>query len=335
MKNRYRTAFLLLLVVLPLAVMLSAASGAFKISPFQIMNVMMGDPETPAFRVLAYIRFPRVVLAVLVGASLAVAGASLQGLFRNPLASPGLIGVTSGASLGAAIWIVLVGSGFLKYWGVPIAAFSGAALVTFTIWRIAAREGRIATATLLLGGIAINSITGALIGLLTYLADDDQLRSLTFWQLGGLTQSSWKLVMAATPLSLAGMLILLGLSKAFNAMALGEREAFHLGIRIERMKQLAVIGAALSVGAAVATSGGIGFIGLVVPHLLRITMGSDHRWLLPTSALGGALLLVLADLAARTIAQPSEIPVGILTSLLGGPFFLWMLIQNRKELIHA
>jgi iron complex transport system permease protein len=211
----------------------------------------------------------------------------------------------------------------------------GGCLVTLVIWRVAQGDGPLATATLLLAGIALNAIAGAGIGILVYFSNDTELRTLTFWQLGALNGATWKISLITLPISVAGMAILIKLGNHLNALSLGEAEAYHLGVSPETVKRLVVLGSALAVGAGVAAAGSIGFIGLVVPHLLRISVGADHRWLLPASAMGGAILLVLADLAARTIAMPAELPVGILTALLGGPFFMWLLIKQKKEILHA
>ena len=221
-------------------------------------------------------------------------GATLQGIFRNPLADPGLIGITAGAGLGATLWIVLIGGGALGVWGLPIAAFGCGILVTISVWKIAEERGRVRTLTLLLAGIALNSFAGAGIGLMTFLADDEQLRSLTFWLLGGFGGATWPVVFVTLPIAIIGLLVLLRQAAALNAMSLGESEAYHLGVSTETLKRWSVFGVALTVGAAVSAAGGIGFVGLVVPHLLRLLGGADHRYVLPGSAVGGAILLVSA-----------------------------------------
>ena len=266
---------------------------------------------------------------------MAISGATLQGIFRNPLADPGLICVTAGAGLGAAFWIVLVGSGLLGIWGVPIAAFTGGILVTIGVWKIAQTQESVPTVTLLLAGIALNSFAGAGIGLMTFLADEEQLRSLTFWLLGGFGGATWRAIAVTLPVALIGAVVLFRLARALNAMTLGESEAYHLGVSTESLKRWAVFGVALSVGAAVSAAGGIGFVGLIVPHLLRLMGGADHRYVLPGSAIGGAILLVSADLFARTVAIPAELPVGVVTALLGGPFFLWLLLRFKREVVYG
>jgi iron complex transport system permease protein len=285
--------------------------------------------------ILTVIRLPRALLAAMIGAGLAVAGVVMQGLFRNPLADPGLIGVSAGAAL-AAVTMLVFGGGLVRAagpWGVwllPLAAFAGGLAATFLVARIAAREGGIAVATLLLAGIAVNALANAGIGLLLFIADDRQLRDITFWMLGSLAGARWAHIPVLAALVLLPALALLALAPALNALALGEREAFHLGIPVERVKRLALVLAAIAVSAGVAFTGLIAFIGLVVPHLVRLSVGPDHRLVLPLSAFGGAALLLLADLGARSLAAPAELPIGVLTSLLGAPFFLWLLRREAQ-----
>ncbi len=315
--------------LLPISICVAAGVGAYQILPWKIPRILFLQED--GFAVLLYVRFPRVVLAALVGAMLAISGTTLQGIFRNPLADPGLIGITAGAGLGASLWIVLVGGGVLGMWGLPIAAFACGMLVTIGVWKISETRGKVHTVTLLLAGIALNSLAGACIGLMTFLADDEQLRSLTFWLLGGFGGATWSVVLVTFPIAIVGLFVLLQQASALNAISLGESEAYHLGVPTESLKRLSVFGVALTVGAAVSAAGGIGFIGLVVPHLLRLMGGADHRYVLPGSALGGAILLILADLFSRTVVIPAELPVGVVTALIGGPFFLWLLIKFKSE----
>lgn len=328
MQHRAKILFILI-GCLPISISIAAGVGAYQILPWRIPQILLFREE--GFAVLTYVRFPRVVLSAVVGAMLAISGATLQGIFRNPLADPGLIGVTAGAGLGATLWIVLIGSGVLGVWGLPLAAFACGMLVTIGVWKIAASQGSVSTVTLLLAGIALNSFAGAGIGIMTFLADDEQLRSLTFWLLGGFGGATWPVVFITLPIAVIGMFVLLRLAAALNAMSLGESEAYHLGVSTESLKRWAIFGVALIVGAAVSAAGGIGFVGLVVPHLIRLIGGADHRYVLPGSAVGGAILLVLADLLARTVVVPAELPVGIVTALLGGPFFLWLLLRFKRE----
>lgn len=334
--NPYPVVLAALLCLLPLTLCVAAGTGAYAIRPFRIPAILWGHLDDEGYRVLLYVRLPRVALAAMVGAVLAVSGASLQTLFRNPLADPGLIGVSSGAALAACGWMVLVGGGSaLGLWGLPVAAFAGGLLVAWLVWRLARTAGPANTATLLLTGVALNALAGAGIGLLFYISDDKQLREMTFWQMGSLSGATWPVTLSALPPALAGMLLLLPTGRRLNALALGESEAFHLGIRVRHLQRRVVLGAALAVSGAIAAAGGIGFIGLVVPHLLRLSFGADNRHLLPCAALLGAIVLVAADTAARTCVQPAEMPVGVVTSLVGGPYFLWLLLRQKRSACHA
>ncbi len=288
--------------------------------------------------ILFDIRLPRLVMGILVGAALAVSGAVMQGLFRNPLADPGLVGVSAGAGLGAISAIVLGGllplamREGLGYYTVPVAAFLGGWFTTILLYRLSTSRGRTSVAVMLLGGIALAALTGALSGILIYMANDAQLRDLTFWGLGSLAGATWEKVLVAGPLIVLALAATPFLARALNGLALGEAAAAHLGIPVQRMKNIAILTVAAAVGAAVAVSGGIGFIGIVVPHLLRLMIGPDHRYLLPNAALLGASLLILADMISRSIIAPAELPIGIVTATLGGPFFLWILLRNRSLL---
>lgn len=342
---RGRLALPLLAGLLLAILLLAVGIGAVQINPDQVLAILLkqiGIETGIAFEarqeaVLMVIRLPRVVAGLLIGASLAVSGAAIQGLFRNPLADPGLIGISSGSALAAAGIIVLGSSalrGVVGLFGdlaLPLAAFGGGFLTTLLIYRLATLGGRTSVPTMLLAGIAINALCGAAIGLLTFIATDDQLRDLTFWSLGSLGRANWSMIAAMLPFMLVTLLPLPLLARSLNAFLLGEAEAGHLGIDVERVKTFIVALVALAVGAGVAVAGIIGFVGLVVPHLIRLIWGPDHRLLLPASALLGASLLVGADLLARTIAVPAEVPIGIVTALMGGPFFLWLLLQDRNR----
>lgn len=302
-----------------------------------LATFLSGNEVTLTDRVvLLDIRLPRLTLGVLVGASLAVSGAVMQGLFRNPLADPGLVGVGAGAGLGAISAIVLGASlpaGLalaLGNYAVPLAAFLGGWLSTLVLYRISTRNGRTSVAVMLLAGIALGALAAALSGILVYMADDAQLRDLTFWGLGSLAGATWAKVAAALPLILAALAVAPFLARSLNGLALGEAAAFHIGIPVQRMKAIAILTVAGATGAAVAVSGGIGFVGIVVPHLLRVSIGPDHRYLLVNSAILGAALLVAADMISRTVIAPAELPIGIVTATLGGPFFLWVLLRNRN-----
>lgn len=293
------------------------------------------DGHLTEISVLRDLRLPRVLLALLVGAALACAGAAMQGLFRNPLADPGLVGVASGAALAAVATIV--GSRSLALpdawlpFATPLAAFLGGLLAAGLAARLASHEGYTRTATLLLAGLAINAIAGAGIGLLTQIAGDAALREAMFWLFGSLAKSGWTELLVAAPLLALVLVMLPREARALNALLLGESEAAHLGVDVEALKRRVTLLIVLAVAVCVALAGVIGFVGLVVPHLLRLVLGPDHRALLPAAAIGGAALLAFADLAARTWMAPAELPVGILTALIGGPFFLGLLIQMRGK----
>ncbi len=335
--HKARTLSLALLLLLLAAALLSLAVGASGTSLWDALaGVFGGEPLSVRDRIVLYdIRLPRTVMGMLVGAALAVSGAVMQGLFRNPLADPGLVGVSAGAGLGAIIAIVLGGllpaaiAAVLGYYLVSVAAFVGGWLTTILLYKVSTRRGRTSVATMLLAGIALGALAGALQGVLVYIADDAQLRTLTFWGMGSLAGATWTKVIAAAPLILLALTIVPFLARGLNALALGEAAAAHIGIPVQRLKNTAILMVASAVGAAVAVAGGIGFVGIVVPHLLRLMVGPDHRYLLLNSALLGAALLLLADVISRVIIAPAELPIGIVTATLGGPFFLWILLRQR------
>lgn len=336
----------LLLAVLLLALLLSIAAGASWIPPLHVLGILMDALSLPApagfeprdQAVVLAIRLPRVAMAAGIGAALALSGAMLQGLFRNPLADPALIGLSSSAALGAVstivlgapliAWIGLVAPP-LKPFVLPLVAFGAGLTVTLLLQRLATREGETEIATLLLAGVALSALCFAGIGFMVFLADDRQLRDITFWTLGSMGSASWPAA-AAVALFLAPPLLLLPrLAATLNALILGEREAGHLGLAVEFDKRLMIVLAAMMMGASVAVSGIVGFLGLVVPHLVRLLFGADHRLVLPGAALLGAALLLLADLVARLVAAPAELPIGVVTAALGSPFFLWLLVRRR------
>ena len=339
-RARAATATIALTILLAVISVASLGVGAAGTSAWNVVLGLLGLREiSPTDRIILFdIRLPRLAMGLLVGAALAVAGAVMQGLFRNPLADPGLVGVSAGAGLGAITAIVLGGTlpaGIAAAAGnylVPIAAFTGGWLTTVVLYAISTRRGRTSVAVMLLAGIALGALAGALSGIVVYHADDAQLRDLTFWGLGSLAGATWAKVLAAAPLILLSLAVAPFLARALNGLALGEAAAAHLGIHVQRMKSVAILTVAGATGAAVAVSGGIGFVGIVVPHLLRIAIGPDHRYLLLNAALLGAALLVAADMISRTIIAPAELPIGIVTATLGGPFFLWILLRNRSIL---
>ncbi|WP_293423476.1 FecCD family ABC transporter permease [Phreatobacter sp.] len=323
----------------------SLGSGAVKIAPGRVLEVLRGwisgDAQIMQSRealVIVSIRVPRLLLGAMIGAALAVSGALMQGLFRNPLADPGLVGVSSGAALAAAFTIVLgdrifgTVSAQLPFILLPFGAFFGGLASTLILYAIATRHGRTSVAVMLLAGVALGAFAGSLTGLLSFISDDRQLRDLTFWALGSLSGASWTKVMVIAPLVLPVLLAVPMLARGLNALLMGEAEAFHLGIPVQRLKSAAIVMVAVAVGASVAAAGVIGFVGIVVPHLLRLMFGPDHRMLLPFSALLGATLLTGADLLARTMVAPAELPIGILTAAIGAPFFLWLLLRRDRSL---
>jgi iron complex transport system permease protein len=282
------------------------------------------------------IRLPRALMGFVTGAALSVCGAVMQGLFRNPLADPTVLGVSAGASLGAVAFIVL-GQTLLApialqlgMFALPFFSFAGGLAVTFILYRLAASEGQIQIGTLLIAGIAIAALAMAVTGLLIYMADDNQLRDITFWSMGSLAGSTWDKTAIVSLVVLPAMLVVPFLAKGLNAFTLGEAAAFHMGIHVEAFKRVSIILVAAATGAAVAFNGAIGFVGIIVPHLIRIASGPDHRFLLPASALLGGSLMLVADMVARTIVAPAELPIGILTALIGSPFFLWILFKGRS-----
>ncbi|WP_417261927.1 FecCD family ABC transporter permease [Celeribacter sp.] len=298
----------------------------------------IGEARLVDMTVVWDIRMPRVLTGALVGAALAVAGAVMQGVFRNPLADPGLVGVSAGAGFGAVAAIVLGGllpfalQNLVGAYLVPLAAFFGGWVSTLALYKIATRGGRTSVATMLLAGIALGALTGALTGFIVYKATDDQLRDLTFWGMGSVAGATWAKLLTAGPIIALALITAPFLARALDALALGEAVASHMGIDTQRMKRIAILSVAGSVGASVAITGGIGFIGIVVPHLLRLIQGPEHRNLLPNAALLGAIMLLLADMVSRLAVSPAELPIGIVTACLGGPFFLWILLKNRALL---
>lgn len=311
--------------------------GTVSISWVEALRAVVGSSSaTQIDTILFDIRLPRILLAIFVGAVLASTGAVMQGLFRNPLADPSLIGVSSGASVGASLMIVTAG-GFIQGSAlvglslVSIGAFVGGFTATLLVYRLATSGMGTSVTTMLLAGIAIGALAGALNSLLSYFSDNDMLRQISLWQMGNLSGASWLKV------SIMGVvaILLMGLfprdSRALNALLLGESEARHLGINVQRVKRRLIVLTALGVGVSVAVAGLVGFVGLIMPHIIRLMIGPDHRWLIPASGLAGAILLVVADSLARVVVIPAELPTGILTAILGAPFFVALLLQQRKD----
>lgn len=287
--------------------------------------------------ILLDIRLPRICLAILIGAILAISGAVMQGLFRNPLAAPSLIGVSSGASVGASVVIVLAGAWLQSNTAlglslVAVGAFIGSFLVTVLVYRLSTSALGTSVTTMLLAGIAVSALAGAVSGLLSYYADNEMLRQISIWQMGNLSTANWQRVLVLTVVAILVLSLFPRESKSLNALLLGESEARHLGIDVQQVKRKLILLTTLGIGTAVAIGGMIGFVGLIVPHIVRLLIGPDHRWLLPASALAGGVLLLLADTIARIIIAPIELPTGILTAILGAPFFIMLLVQKRREL---
>ncbi|WP_434983455.1 FecCD family ABC transporter permease [Vreelandella zhaodongensis] len=319
-----------LTLALLIALSWGASSGALGISPWALLN---GSASELSVQVWWQLRLPRLLLGVMVGAMLSGSGAAMQGLFRNPLADPTLLGLASGAGLFVALWIVLFqGSGAASLYGQFAAGFLGALCVCVIVFSLAKRQGggSAAVMTLLLAGLAINTLAGAGGGLLAFIASDEQLRQLSLWGMGTLTNALWRTTAIAAVLVSIALWMLLRSAKQLDLLQLGEATAHAAGLDASRLKRRVVVATSLGVGLCVALTGVIGFLGLLVPHCLRLWLGPGHRLLLPASMLGGALLLVVADTLARTLGAPAEIPVGLLTSLLGGPYFLYLLMRRNR-----
>jgi iron complex transport system permease protein len=285
--------------------------------------------------VLVDIRLPRLLLGIFVGSALAVAGAMMQGMFRNALADPGLIGVSSGAAL-AAVATIALGNGLALQWirafgvyALPVAAFAGGLATTALLVVLVRRHGQLAVSTLLLAGIALAALASALTGLIAFASDDRELRDLTLWMLGSLSGASWPKVVAVVPFAVFVAAASPHLIRGLNGLLLGEAEAFHLGINVERTKRMIIIVTSAAVGASVAVSGILGFVGIVVPHVVRLLAGPDHRIVLPASALLGATLVLIADMFARMLVRPAELPLGVVMAMIGAPIFLHMVIKRR------
>jgi iron complex transport system permease protein len=330
LRHRPLAVCLLLAAVALGSALLALAMGPLNIPLSHVLGALglplpADDIERAA---LLHIRLPRVVLALLVGAALAQAGAAMQGLFRNPLAEPGLVGVSSGAALAAVAVIVLWQA---PPWVLPAATFAGGLGAAWFVARIGTSNGYTRVATMLLAGLALNALAGAGIGFFSFIADDLALRSLMFWMFGSLGKAGWDEIALAAPLLLLALLLIPRDARALDALLLGEAEAGHLGVEVERVKKRLLLLCVLAVATSVSLAGIIGFVGLIVPHLVRLWAGPGHRLLLPASALMGAALLVLADLGARTWLAPAELPIGVLTALIGGPFFLALILRYRNS----
>lgn len=338
-EQRGRAAILACLAAAVILAVLGILAGPLSISLGEAVGILTGSEEVSAVKrgVLLNIRMPRVLLGVAAGASLGIAGATMQGFFRNPLADPGLIGVSAGGALAAVGVIVLGGATLasvtaaLGTFALPVAAFVGSLIIVLLIYRLASQDGRVIVATMLLAGVAANALASSGIGYLTFLADDTQLRDLTFWTLGSLGGATWARVLPAAALMGISVAALLQLARPLNSLLLGEADAQALGTNVEALKRRAALFTALGVGAATAVCGIVSFVGLVVPHLVRLVTGPDHRFVLPGSALLGSALVLAADLIARMAVLPAELPLGVVTAAVGAPFFFWLLLRDKKR----
>ena len=315
-----------------IAFILAIANGSYQISLTEILT----DSEQNIQRVvLTEIRLPRVLISCLVGASLGISGAVLQGLFRNPLADPGLIGVSAGAAFGASIAIVItpafIAESSLGVFVLPISGVLGASFVIALLFVLTKGFGFQSITYLLLVGIAVNAIVGVGIGVLTYISTDSELRTLTFWTMGSFGGITWSLLIPASIVIMLSVVLLIPISRQLDLVQLGEIEAYRLGVDVRKLKVRIILCCASCVGASVALSGMIGFVGLIVPHLARLIGGVSHRYLLPAAALLGACIMVSADLLSRVIIQPAELPIGLITSAIGSPFFLWLIFRMKKN----
>lgn len=341
MSPRIRAVGLTLLLsgVVVGGIVLSAITGQLAITPTEVAGSLLRAigldtawaPTDPIVEsTLWFVRFPRILMGLLVGAALAVAGAVMQAIFGNPLAEPGVVGVSSGAALGAATAIVL-GASVLGGAGIAVFAFLGALLATLLVYVVSRAGGRTEVVTLLLTGIAINAFAQAGIAFVLFVADTASREQIVFWQLGSIAGSLWSQVAIVAAVGVAGVIAAILLAQRLDLLALGERNARHLGVNVERLRLVSIVLVALLTGVAVAFTGIIAFVGLVVPHIIRMIIGPAHRGLIVASAVGGGALLVLADLLTRTMVSGAELPIGMLTSLIGGPFFFYLLWRQRRR----
>jgi iron complex transport system permease protein len=343
----YRTSLILagLGVCLVITVLFSLATGAVAIPVRDVVLILLHKiglfqdvvVDSTYDIVLSSIRLPRIVMTVLIGAALGISGTALQGLFRNPLVEPGLIGV-SGGSASAVVVVIVFGkhlllptSGLIHSGILSFVAFAGGLLVTLVVLKLSSQLGKTNVAVLILTGVAVNALANAVIGLAIFYADENQLRTFTFWTLGDLGGATWDKLLIAAPILIGAVVALLFFAGPLNALVLGESEAYYVGVDVERAKRLIIVFAALAVAVSVSLAGIIGFIGLVVPHVIRVSFYSDNKLVLPASVICGALLLVVADIIARTIVTPSELPIGVVTAFIGAPFFMALLMKAKRK----
>lgn len=324
---------LILLGVLLLMVIISLCVGAANIPLNETVKALLTDVDSPNRKILMNIRLPRILLVAIVGTALATVGAVMQGIFKNPLVDAYTLGMSSGASLGAVISIIAgINLQFAGFSATGIFAFLGAITALLTVYGLSLAGNRVTVTYLLLAGVVISYFLSSVISLLMML-NHDKIEHIIFWTMGSFSFSTWNKVTAAYPVILAGVLVLAYFSRELNILSINEETAYHLGVSIEKVKMILLITAAVVVGAAVSSAGTIGFIGLIVPHIIRMLTGANHRTLIPFSAIGGAIVLLLADTLARTVIQPTELPIGVITSILGCPFFVFLLKRKRAHFL--
>ncbi|AEN64498.1 ABC-type transporter, integral membrane subunit [Enterobacter soli] len=328
MTRRITLSLCMLAVALLVMTLLATGFGALRLP----VSLLWNNSDDALRQIWLTIRLPRVLLALVIGGSLALAGCVMQGLFRNPLADPGLLGISSGAALAVALWVVIPLSlpALVMLYAPMLAAFLGALAATVVIFLLS-QQRESSLSRLLLVGIAINALCGAAVGVLSWISNDAQLRQLSLWGMGSLGQAQWSTLLAVTSLMVPTVWVIWRLATALNLLQLGEEEAHYLGVDVKVVQRVLLLCSALLVAAAVAVSGVIGFVGLVVPHLMRMWLGADHRAVIPGSVLAGAFLLLIADTVARTLVAPAEMPVGLLTSILGAPWFLWLIFRRGGQ----
>lgn len=341
LKNNRSYSYPVLLILLIISILVGLKLGVYETTYADITKglwaLLSNSDQIEKDYVIFNIRLPRILLAGLTGAGLAVSGAAIQGLFRNPLADHTLIGVSNGAMLFAVLAIILGGSIFsgvseiFKSLTVGIFAFFGGIVTTFLVFALASKRGVTSVTTMLMAGIAISSFTAAIAGIFIYMSDDQQLRDITFWTMGSFAGANWLKLAIVSPFIVFGMLMLFRLARPLNAILLGEAEAAYIGVLVQKVKLSVIVYSSLIVGVCISVTGIIGFVGLIIPHFIRLIYGADYRFLLKSSALLGALFVVFADTIARNIIAPAELPIGIITAMIGAPFFLWLLIQKRNQ----
>lgn len=325
---------IVLTVGLFLSIIVAVCIGVVYIPPGKVLDILFGkvtDPNDPDVNIIMSIRLPRVLLAATVGAALSVAGVAMQGVFRNPMASPSILGISSGAAFGASLAIVLGASFVSGQFAIPVMAFIFCVGTMLLVYGISRSGGYVPVETLLLAGIAVGAFFSALVSFMQFIAGD-KLEGLVFWLMGGLGRADWQQLWVALPLIALGSFMIMYYARELNALTIGEDHATSLGVDTQRVMLVMIVVTSIVVAAAVSFSGVIGFVGLIVPHIIRIIIGPDHRILIPASILGGASFLVITDTLARTLMAPSEIPVGIITAMLGAPFFIYLL-RRRKHMM--